>query len=292
MRQNSKTELKSLLESEGFTFKKSLGQNFITDPSVCPRMAQSAADKDTGIIEIGPGAGVLTCCLCEAAKKVVAIEIDERLKPVLDKTLSGYDNVKVIFADVLKTDLNALISQEFSDCKRVNICANLPYYITSPILMGILSSKPDIESVTAMVQKEAALRICAEVGTRAAGAVTAAVDYLSDAEILFDVNKECFLPMPKVDSAVIRLTLRKEPKVKVLNEEMFFKTAKACFAQRRKTLLNTVSSTLGIDKNELRRILAVMNLSESVRGENLTLEQLARLSDEIFKSIKGDKDDK
>ncbi len=272
---------KELLSGEGFTFKKSLGQNFIIDPFVCPKMAEFAADGETGVIEIGPGAGVLTRSLSETAKKVVAVEIDERLKPVLKKSLEGCDNVKVIFGDILKTDINKLISEEFAGFEKVNICANLPYYITSPIIMGILKMKPDIGSLTAMVQKEAAQRICAEVGSRNAGAVTVAVDYYSEASVLFEVSRNCFMPAPKVDSAVINLKIRKEPKVEVKSEEFFFKVAKSLFAQRRKTLLNSVSSTLKIDKSVISSALKNMGLDESIRGEKLTIEQIAEFSNLI-----------
>ena len=272
---------KELLSGEGFTFKKSLGQNFIIDPFVCPKMAEFAADGETGVIEIGPGAGVLTRSLSETAKKVVAVEIDERLKPVLKKSLEGCDNVKVIFGDILKTDINKLISEEFAGFEKVNICANLPYYITSPIIMGILKMKPDIGSLTAMVQKEAAQRICAEVGSRNAGAVTVAVDYYSEASVLFEVSRNCFMPAPKVDSAVINLRIRKEPKVEVKSEEFFFIVAKSLFAQRRKTLLNSVSSTLKIDKSVISSALKNMGLDESIRGEKLTIGQIAEFSNLI-----------
>ena len=266
----------------GFTFKKSLGQNFLTDLSVCERMAKRA-DKDTYVLEIGPGAGVLTKQLCLTAKRVIAIEIDTRLKPILEKELAGFDNVKVIFADVLKLDLKSLIKEEFGENARVIICANLPYYITSPIIMGILCQRLPVESLTVMVQKEAAERLCAEVGDRAAGAVTAAVRYYSRPEILFLVKKESFVPAPKVDSAVINLEILNEPPVEVLDEKFFMSVVKSCFAQRRKTLLNSVSNTLGISKETIKNALLKLGLSESVRGESLTLSNLADLSNILYK---------
>ena len=266
----------------GFTFKKSLGQNFLTDLSVCERMAKRA-DKDTYVLEIGPGAGVLTKQLCREAKRVIAIEIDTRLKPILEKELAGFDNVKVIFADVLKLDLKSLIKEEFGENARVIICANLPYYITSPIIMGILCQRLPVESLTVMVQKEAAERLCAEVGDRAAGAVTAAVRYYSRPEILFLVKKESFVPAPKVDSAVISLEILNEPPVEVLDEKFFMSVVKSCFAQRRKTLLNSVSNTLGISKEAIKNALLKLGLSESVRGESLTLSNLADLSNLLYK---------
>ena len=212
---------------------------------------------------------------------VVAIELDERLKKILPVTLADCNNVEIIYGDVLKTDLKALIAEKFSDCLSVAVCANLPYYITSPIVMSLLESKLPIDSITVMVQKEAAERLCAKVGTREAGAVSAAVAYYSEPEILFGVDKNSFMPPPKVDSAVIQLHIRENPPVTVNDEAKFFRLIRACFAQRRKTLVNTVSNTAGIDKENLKKALAQLNLSETVRGEKLTLEELAELSNLI-----------
>ncbi len=275
-------EITKILESGGFSFKKSLGQNFLIDETVCPKMAQSCLDENCGAIEIGPGAGVLTRELCKIAKKVIAIEVDERLKPVLNKTLADFNNVNVIFGDCLKLDLKKIIAEEFKGFNKVCICANLPYYITSPIIMGLLESNLPIESITVMVQKEAAERICAEVGTRNAGALTVAVNYYSVATKLFDVKRTSFFPAPKVDSSVIRLEIRNKPPITVKSEEKFFKLAKACFAQRRKTFLNTVSNTLSLDKDILRKGLASLDLPETIRGEALSMEELAKLSDIVF----------
>lgn len=273
--------VRALLQKNGFTFKKSLGQNFLINPAVCPAMADAACDNQTGVIEIGPGIGVLTSELSARAKRVVAIELDERLKKILPATLSDCENVEIIYGDVLKTDLKKLITEKFSDCERVAVCANLPYYITSPIVMTLLESRLPIDSITVMVQKEAAERLCAKVGTRQAGAVSVAVSYYSEPEILFEVDKNSFMPPPKVDSAVIQLHIRNNPPVKVGSEENFFRLVKACFAQRRKTLVNTVSSAAGIDKENIKKALTQLGLSETVRGERLTLEQLAELSNLI-----------
>lgn len=275
--------IKSLLSKAGFTFKKSLGQNFLIDATVCPRMAEAACDKKTGVLEIGPGIGVLTAELSKYAKRVVAIELDERLKQILPTTLSDCDNVEIIFGDAMKLDLKEIIATRFADCERVCVCANLPYYITSPIVMMLLESRLPIDSITVMVQKEAAERLCAEVGSRDAGAVTCAVTYYAEKEILFGVNRNSFMPSPNVDSAVIKLNVRKEPSVKVNNEKHFFALVKAAFAQRRKTFLNTVSNTLSINKDTLRAALNQIGVSETVRGEQLTMEQLATLSDIIYK---------
>lgn len=274
--------LEKLLKSEGFSFKKSLGQNFLIDPSVCPAMAEAACDKETGVLEIGPGVGVLTQELGRYAKKVVAIELDERLKKILPKTLAEFDNIKVIFGDAMKLDLLSIINEEFADCKRVCVCANLPYYITSPIIMQLLESKLPIESITVMVQKEAGERLCATVGSRQAGAVTVAVSYFAEAEILFGVGRESFMPPPNVDSAVIQLKIRDKAPIFLKDEKKFFKFVKACFAQRRKTLINTVSNSLGVSKDKLRECLSELNLSDTVRSEQLTLDQLADLCNILF----------
>ncbi len=273
--------VRSLLAKNGFTFKKSLGQNFLINPDVCPAMANAACDSETGVIEIGPGIGVLTRELAKTAKKVIAIELDERLKKILPETLSGLDNVEVIYGDALKLDLNAIIKEKLSCCKSVAVCANLPYYITSPVIMNLLESRLPITSVTVMVQKEAAQRLCAEVGTREAGAVSVAVSYYAEPHILFGVSRASFMPPPNVDSAVIQLKIRKEPPIKVKNEKEFFRLVKCCFSQRRKTLVNAVSNTAGTDKDELRAALRALGLPETVRGEQLTMEQLAALSDII-----------
>jgi 16S rRNA (adenine1518-N6/adenine1519-N6)-dimethyltransferase len=274
--------LKRLLESEGFNLKKAFGQNFLIDPSVCPRMAEAACDSDTGVLEIGPGAGVLTVELSKVAKRVVAIELDTKLKPVLKKSLADCDNVEVIFGDAMKVDLAALIRDKFADCSRVAVCANLPYYITSPIIMHLLESKLPVDNITVMVQKEAAERLGAEVGSREAGAVTVAVAYYAESEILFEVGRDSFMPPPNVDSAVISLNIRKEPPVELHDEAKFFSFVKACFAQRRKTLVNTVSATMGIPKDKLREALAAAELPETARSEQLTISELATIANYLF----------
>ena len=273
--------LKKLLSQHGFSFKKSLGQNFLIDSTVCPAMAEASADKNTGVLEIGPGVGVLTSELSKVAKRVVAIELDERLKKLLPITLSDCDNVEIIYGDAMKLDLKSIIAEKFADCKKVTVCANLPYYITSPIVMMLLESRLPIESITVMVQKEAAERLCAKVGSRESGAVTVAVNYYATAEILFHVGREAFMPSPNVDSAVIKLNILKEPPINVKDETKFFRLVKATFAQRRKTFLNTVSNTLKIDKETLKSALNDLNLEPTVRGEQLTMQQLAYISDII-----------
>lgn len=277
--------IESILKPAGFDFKKSLGQNFLINGAVCPAMAKAACDENTGVLEIGPGIGVLTVELSKAAKRVVAIELDERLRKILPKTLRDCNNVEVIFGDAMKLDLRAIINEKFADCQRVCVCANLPYYITSPIIMSLLESRLPIENITVMVQKEAAERLCAEVGSRVSGAITVAVNYYAEPQILFPVNKNSFLPPPKVDSAVIKLNVRKSPPVKVNDEKKFFALIRAAFAQRRKTFVNTVSNTTEFSKEEINNALEALNLSPTVRSEQLSMDELASLSNILNKTL-------
>lgn len=273
--------IKDILSRYGFNFSKGLGQNFLINPSVCPRMAEmSGAGEGVGVIEIGPGIGVLTQELCKLADKVVAIEIDKRLIPVLDETLSDFDNVKVINNDVMELDLNALIEEEFAGMKVV-VCANLPYYITSPVIMKLLEDNLPIEAITVMVQKEAAQRICAEVGTRQSGAVTVAVNFYSKPELLFSVSAGSFMPAPKVDSAVIRLDIYKEPLFVLDDNKKFFTAVKAAFAQRRKTVLNSISSSLGLEKSAVNELLSESNVSPQARAEKLSMEDFYNIAQRL-----------
>ncbi len=271
--------IRSVMAKHGVTFNKGLGQNFLVDPAVCPAMAEAAGlDENTCVIEIGPGVGVLTAELAKKAGKVLSFEVDNRLLPVLDETLKEFDNVEIINQDILKADLKSIIKEK---CKGMDIavCANLPYYITSPIIMLFLESKLPIKSITVMVQKEAADRLCAEVGSRDGGAVTVAVCYYSESEQLFFVPKDSFLPPPKVDSEVIRLTVREKPPVKIEDEAFFFKVVKAAFSQRRKTAENSISSGLGRDKLTVAAALEKAGLERTIRAEKLTMEDFATLSE-------------
>ncbi len=273
--------VKDLLNRYGFTFSKSLGQNFIINPSICPRIAEmGGAAKGTGIIEIGTGFGVLTRELAARADKVEAVEIDSRLMPVLAETLSGFDNVEVINADVMKTDLRQIIDTRFAGLT-VNICANLPYYITSPIIMYLLESRLPVNYITVMVQKEAGERLCAPMGSRECGAVTAAVRYYSEPQRLFSVSRGSFMPAPNVDSCVIRLAVRDKPAVSVKDEKFFFRVVRGAFSQRRKNLANSLSSALGMDKGTIAEVIRGSGLSENVRPEQLTLEELAAVADAL-----------
>ena len=279
--------IKDILGRHGFHFSKALGQNFIVNPSVCPRMAEeSGIDENCGVIEIGAGIGVLTAELAKRAKKVVVIEIDTKLLPILDETLKDFDNIEIINQDVLKTDLAALIGEKF-DGMPVYVCANLPYYITSPVIMALLESRLPIEAVTVMVQKEAAQRICAPVGSRLSGAVTVAVDYYAHAQKLFDVSAGSFMPAPKVDSCVIRMDIRKTPEIKITDEDMFFRMVHAAFGQRRKTAANSISAGSGIPKDAVIKAIEECGFEPSVRAEGLTMRELAMLSEKISEITHG-----
>lgn len=269
--------VREIMSRHGFNFSKNLGQNFIVDPQVCPEIAlRSGIDENTGVIEIGPGIGVLTAELAKRAKKVVCIELDKRLLPVLDETLSEFNNIEIVNADIMKVDLHALIAEKFGSMP-VRVCANLPYYITSPIIMRLLESELPIESITVMVQKEAGDRICAKVGSRDAGAVTAAVSYYAETEELFFVGRNSFMPAPKVDSVVINLTLRKEKPVKVDNEKVFFRLVKAAFGQRRKTALNSISAGMGIPKETVACVLQKAGFEPNIRAEKFSLGDFEKL---------------
>ena len=274
--------IKEVLARHGFHFSKALGQNFLINPGVCPRMAaECGAQGCKGVIEVGPGIGVLTWELSQVAEKVCAIELDSRLFPVLEETLAGRDNVKIIPGDVMKLDLHQLIQQEFGGGP-VCVCANLPYYITSPVILRLLEEGLPLTSITVMVQKEAAQRLCAAPGERECGAVSVAVHYRSQPKLLFQVGRGSFLPPPKVDSAVLRLDLRQEPPVSVADEDWFFRVSRAAFAQRRKTAANSLSATLGLPKPQVEQALAAAGAPENVRAERLTLEQLAALANALL----------
>lgn len=275
--------IKSVLSRHGFTFSKALGQNFIINPGVCPRIAEEGgAGEGVGVLEVGAGIGVLTAELAKRASKVVCVELDTRLLPVLDETLGEFDNVKIINGDILKVDLHRILEDEFGNMPVV-VCANLPYYITSPVIMRLLESRLKIDSVTVMVQKEAAVRLCADVGSRNSGAVTVAVNYYAEAQKLFDVSRGSFMPSPNVDSAVIRLDILKNPPIEVSDEKFFFSMVKAAFSQRRKTASNGISAGMGIFKPTVIEAIEAADLSPIVRAEALTMEQLGRLCEELKK---------
>ncbi len=273
--------IRSVLEKHGFNFSKALGQNFLINPSVCPRMAEnSLADENTGVIEIGAGIGVLTAELAKIAKKVVCVELDTRLLPILDETLADFDNIEIVNADVMKTDLKALIEEKFQGMDVV-VCANLPYYITSPVITMLLESRLPIKAVTVMIQKEAADRLCTPVGSRDSGAITVCTNYYAEVKQLFNVSRGSFMPAPNVDSTVIRLDIRDNPAVEVSDEKKFFRMVKAAFAQRRKTALNSISSGMGLSKAQVAEALRNSGLDENVRAEKLTMDELALLCENL-----------
>ena len=270
--------IRTIMDRFGFTFSKSLGQNFIVNPSVCPKIAElGGAESEVGVLEIGAGFGVLTNELAARAEKVVVVELDSRLLPVLSYTLSDHKNVKVINQDILKTDLPALLAEEFGEMEVV-VCANLPYYITSPILMMLLESRLPVKSITVMVQKEAGERICAVMPSRACGAVTAAVRYYSEPQILFPVSRGSFYPSPNVDSMVVRLDVKKALPLEGEAEKRLFRVVKAAFGQRRKILVNTLSSGLKIEKARAAEAIAEAGLKPTVRAEELSMDEFIRLS--------------
>ena len=274
------SEVRELLTRHGFTFSKALGQNFIVNPTVCPRIASEGGAADVGVIEIGPGIGTLTSALCEVAKKVVAVELDDRLPPILAETLAAYNNVTIVPGDAMEIDFAALIAEHFAGMQVV-ICANLPYYITSPLLMRLLELRLPVESITVMVQKEAAERICAKPGTRECGAVSAAVWYYAEPKPLFNVSRGSFVPAPNVDSRVIRLDIRETP-YPVADEKAFFRMVRAAFGQRRKTLANALAAGLPFDKTQIAAAIERAGLPPAVRAEALTMEQLAALCEQLF----------
>ena len=270
--------IRAVLEKNGFHFSKALGQNFLINPSVCPRMAALSGAADcAGAVEVGPGIGVLTWGLSQVAKKVVSIELDKRLLPVLDETLADCDNVKILNADVMKLDLRRMIEEEFPGGE-VAVCANLPYYITSPVIMRLLEERLPVTSITVMVQKEAAERLCAHPGERACGAVSAAVWYYAEPEILFQVSRGSFMPAPNVDSAVIRLRIRRTSPVEVADEPFFFRVVRAAFAQRRKTAVNSIANTLGRSKQAVAAAFDAAGVPQNGRAGALTLEDFAALA--------------
>lgn len=282
--QDNKKALKQQMSKNNLHFNKALGQNFLTDDGVLDDIIfASELNKEKSVLEIGPGAGALTTRLAKSAKRVVAVEIDTSLIPMLQETLSCFDNVKIINKDILKIDLKQLIEDEF-DGEDVCVVANLPYYITTPIVMKLLEENPGFSSITVMVQKEVADRLVALPGGKNCGAITYSINYYCDAEKVLDVPPEAFVPAPKVWSSVIKLTLRSLPAVEVSDEKHLFELIKASFLMRRKTFINCVSQnkTINCDKETLREILNKLGISETVRGETLSLVQYSQISKEIL----------
>ncbi|MGG0719520.1 16S rRNA (adenine(1518)-N(6)/adenine(1519)-N(6))-dimethyltransferase RsmA [Robertmurraya massiliosenegalensis] len=277
---------RAILEKYGFSFKKSLGQNFLIDTNILNRIVDHAnLTEESGVIEVGPGIGALTEQIARRSKKVVAFEIDQRLLPILEDTLSPYGNTKIIHSDVLKADVAEMIANEFVGFTDIMVVANLPYYVTTPIIMKLLEEKLPIRGIVCMLQKEVAERIAAKPGTKDYGSLSIAVQYYTEAETVMIVPKTVFVPQPNVDSAVIRLTVRETPKVAVKSESFFFQVTKASFAQRRKTILNNLTSQLPQGKEKKEQILAALNeanIEPTRRGETLSIEEFALLSDALL----------
>lgn len=275
--------IRELLDRHGFHFSKSMGQNFLTAAWVPQRIAEeSGVDADTGVLEVGPGVGCLTRELAEYAGKVVAVELDNSLRPVLAETLEGLDNVEVIFTDVLKTDLRSIVSEKLEGLKPA-VCANLPYNITSPLLTAFIESGC-FDTITVMIQREVAKRICSKAGSADYGAFSVYVGWHMNTEILFDVPPDCFTPRPKVTSSVIKLTRRTTPPVPVEDEKSLFRVVRAAFNQRRKTLTNALSAGLSIPKEQTAAALESLGLDSRIRGEALDMAQFAALSDALLKN--------
>ena len=272
-----------IIKKYNFTFQKRYGQNFLIDTHVMGKIMDAAGlTCDDYVIEIGPGIGSMTQYLCERAGKVTAVEIDKDLIPILNETLMGYDNVSIINEDILKLDLNEIIMKD-NNGKPAKVVANLPYYITTPIIMGLLEGHVPVSSITVMVQKEVADRMQAGPGSKDYGALSLAVNYYSSPHIAANVPPNCFIPRPNVGSAVINLDVYDTPNVMVRDEELMFKLIRAAFNQRRKTLANSISGAMTLDysKQEVAKGIAALSLPENVRGEALTLEQFALLSDRL-----------
>lgn len=276
---------KAVLERHGFTFKKSFGQNFLTDTNILQKIVDTAEiDKNVNVIEIGPGIGALTEFLAENAAEVMAFEIDERLVPILEDTLRDHDNIKVINEDVLKADLQTRVKEFKNPNLPIKVVANLPYYITTPILMHLIESKIPFAEFVVMTQKEVADRISAEPNTKAYGSLSIAVQYYMTAKVAFVVPRTVFVPAPNVDSAILKMTRREQPLVEVKDEDFFFRVSKISFVHRRKTLWNNLTSHFGKSeevKTKLEQALGNANIKPSIRGEALSIPDFARLSDAL-----------
>ncbi len=279
--------IKKIVGKYKFKFSKSLGQNFLIDENIIFKIIDGAEiSSDDNVVEIGPGIGTLTQYLSEAAKNVLAIEIDKNLIPILDETLSNYTNIEVVYGDVLQLDLNELIKSKFPG-ERVKVVANLPYYVTTPIIMKFLEEEAPVKDIVVMMQKEVADRLNAKPSTKDYGSLSVAVQYYCDTEIITKVPKTVFMPQPNVESTVIRLKVLDEPRVHIHDPKIFFRVVRASFGKRRKTLLNSLSfSDLNLDKDVLREVLEKSNIDPNRRGESLDIDEFAVLSNNIYTVLK------
>lgn len=279
------TRTLAILNRYGLSMKKSLGQNFLVEPNILTRMLEAGEiDKDTCVIEVGPGIGALTERLAQTAKKVISFEVDRRLEPILKEELASYDNVEIIFQDILEADLRQIMAERFQPDDRIVVAANLPYYITTPIIMRFIEEKLPVDRFVLMMQKEVAQRMTAVPGSKEYGSLTIAIRYYTEAEIAFIVPKTVFIPKPNVDSAVLRLTRRESPAVAVPNEEAFFELTRASFQQRRKTIWNNLISHFGKDEETKTRVRAALEqagIAESRRAETISMEEFAALANAL-----------
>ena len=286
MKLSGKSELMSVLNKYNFSFSKSLGQNFLIDQNILNKIVSgSGINENTNVLEVGPGAGTLTRELCLKAKKVTAVEIDKALIPILNDVMSDFDNFNLINSDILELNINELIKDEFGN-ESFTVVANLPYYITTQIIMNFLESELPVNSMTLMIQKEVAARILAEPGTKDYGALSVAVQFYAKPGVICSASPHCFTPQPKVTSTVVNLKLYDKPKYDVKNKEQFFKIVKSIFSQRRKTLVNSLSGSpyLDLSKDKIIDVLKQMELNEKVRGEKLNIEQITELSNIIYET--------
>ncbi len=287
MKLSNPSELKSVIEKHGFSFSKSLGQNFLIDKGILDKIVEgSGIDKTWGVLEIGPGAGTLTRELAKSSGKVVAVEIDKNLKPLLRDTLSDLENVEVVFNDVMKVDLKALIKEKFGDMP-IAVVANLPYYITTPIIMNFLEKEIPVRSLTVMVQKEVAERMAAAPGGKDYGALSVAVQFYTNPKIICRADPHCFMPQPKVESVVIKLAVLDEPAANVRDKKLMFDIVKSAFGQRRKTLLNALSKSpyISFKKEVVEDAILKAGLDLNIRGERLSLSDFARVADILKESL-------
>ena len=284
MKLYQQSTIKEIREKYGFKFSKNLGQNFLTDKYIIDKIIEGTGitEKDT-VLEIGPGIGVITAEAAERARRVIAVEVDSSLLPILEETLGEYSNVRIINEDVLKLDINRIIEEE--QAERVKIIGNLPYYITTPIIMKLLDEEVKAESITVMMQKEVADRIKAGPGSKAYGAISAAVQYYCTVEKIIDVPRTVFVPQPKVDSVVLKFKLREQKAAVVQDKRLFFECIKAGFGQRRKTLLNSLQTVRGTSKEVIAASLAAAGIDASRRAETLTLEEFGKISNEVYKRL-------
>ncbi len=282
MKATNKNTINEITSKYDFRFKKDLGQNFLTDENIVLKIVDALELKnDEVVLEVGPGMGSLTQKLADRAYKVYAVEIDSRAVEMLEETLSEYENIQIINKDILKTNLKDILAEEIKEGRKIKFISNLPYYITSPILMKVLEDEVEFNNIVVMLQKEVAARLNAKVNSKDYSSFTVAVDYYADVERLFNVPKTVFVPMPKVDSTVLRITPRKKEGIEVDDEKVFFKVVKAAFLNRRKMVFNSLANGLSLNKDLLKQALINSGLDEKVRAENITIEQFAKLSNEI-----------